>query len=217
MATLSLSIAERMQGIAAKGAESARQGLEGRFWARPVGRGGNGVPNRRNEITGADLRAYRKAAKLTQADLASRAGVCRDTVNYWEAKDRVPLRWGAPAAFASLLEIPENVGLPRLNARARGRGVTLSWQVKADAQVEIALAALIERQAQRLARRRMLCGAKTRAGGECRNKSEPGECRCKFHGGKSTGAKTPEGLASIAAAQVRRWVAYRAAKAGQAP
>ncbi|WP_321573019.1 HGGxSTG domain-containing protein [Tabrizicola oligotrophica] len=55
------------------------------------------------------------------------------------------------------------------------------------------------------------------AGGECRNKSEPGKRRCKLHGGKSTGAKTPEGLARIAAAQVRRWAAYRTEEAGKAP
>lgn len=59
-------------------------------------------------------------------------------------------------------------------------------------------------------------------GGECRNKSEPGKCRCKFHGGKfhggkSTGAKTPEGKARIAAGQARRWAAHHAAKSRNAP
>lgn len=174
---------------------------------------------RRYNITGADLRAQRKAAGLTQAELAHRAEVCRGTVSDWERKDRVPLRWGAPAAIADVLDLPdwlansastpadlpENADLSRHNARAGGWGLTLSWQEKADAQVEIQLAAMIERQAQRLARRRVKCRAKTRAGGECRNKSEPGKRRCKFHGGKSTGPKTPEGKARIAEAQRRRW------------
>lgn len=175
------------------------------------------VPSRRDAITGGDLRAYRKAAKLTQADLASRAGVCRDTVQYWEAKDQVPLRWGAPAALATALGVPKNADFPKVSAPARGWGVIDPWQAKLDAQAEAALSAMKERQAQHLVRLRVKCGAKTRAGGECRNKSEPGKRRCKFHGGKSTGAKTPEGLARIAAAQVRRWAAYRTAKAGKAP
>ena len=56
---------------------------------------------------------------------------------------------------------------------------------------------------------RLLCGAKTRAGGCCQVRAEPDKARCRFHGGKSTGPKTPVGRARIAAAQRRRWLAYR--------
>ena len=162
-------------------------------------------------ITGADLRAFRKAAKLTQAELAKLAGVSRDTVQYWEAKDRVPLRYGAPAKFAEVLDLPEDAGFSDHSARARGRAVSDPWQARLDAQAEAALSRMQERLAQRAARLRVTCGAKTRAGGECRNKSEPGKRRCKFHGGKSTGAKTPEGLARIAEAQRRRWAKAKTA------
>jgi hypothetical protein len=58
-------------------------------------------------------------------------------------------------------------------------------------------------------RRRPLCGAKTRAGGSCQVRAEPGRARCRFHGGKSTGPKTDEGRTRIAEAQRRRWRAYR--------
>jgi len=34
------------------------------------------------------------------------------------------------------------------------------------------------------------CGAKTRSGGKCGHYSMPNG-RCRYHGGKSTGAKTP--------------------------
>ncbi|WP_369016170.1 HGGxSTG domain-containing protein [Armatimonas sp.] len=34
------------------------------------------------------------------------------------------------------------------------------------------------------------CGAKTRKGSPCQCKPEPGQDRCKLHGGKSTGPKT---------------------------
>lgn len=165
-------------------------------------------------ITGADLRAHRKAAMLTQADLASRAGVTRDTVQYWEAKERVPLRFGAPAVMAEILDLPKDAGFLHPNARARAWGVSDPWQAKLDAQAEAALSSMTERLAQRLARLRVTCGATTRAGGECQNKSEPGKRRCKFHGGKSTGAKIPEGKARIAEAQRRRWALLKPAHSG---
>ena len=48
------------------------------------------------------------------------------------------------------------------------------------------------------------CGARTRAGGECRNHIVPGSWRCKLHGGLSTGPRTPEGRAAIAESNRRR-------------
>ncbi len=53
------------------------------------------------------------------------------------------------------------------------------------------------------------CGAKTRAGGACLVRAEPGKARCRFHGGLSTGPKTEAGRARIAEAQRERWRAYR--------
>jgi hypothetical protein len=46
------------------------------------------------------------------------------------------------------------------------------------------------------------CGAKNRAGKPCRCPTM-GNGRCHLHGGKSTGPRTPEGKARIAAAQLR--------------
>ena len=43
------------------------------------------------------------------------------------------------------------------------------------------------------------CGAKTRAGTPCKNPAVTGRARCRMHGGKSTGAKTPEGRAKLRA------------------
>ena len=164
--------------------------------------------NARRNISGADLRAARKAAKITQADLAKRVGVSRETVQYWEAKPTIGRR-SAGECIAEALGLRINL---RSNARAGGWGV--SWREQADAQAEVLFAAYLtrrkEREAHRLACHRVICGAKTRKGGQCRNKSEPGKRRCKFHGGKSTGAKTPEGLARIAEAQRRRWARVKA-------
>jgi hypothetical protein len=43
------------------------------------------------------------------------------------------------------------------------------------------------------------CGAKTRAGGACKNPAINNRSRCALHGGKSSGPKTPEGGARVAA------------------
>lgn len=63
-------------------------------------------------------------------------------------------------------------------------------------------------------RRRFRCGAKTVSIGKpCQARALPSG-RCKWHGGKSTGPKTAKGKARIAAAQRRRWAAYRKSKEG---
>ena len=47
------------------------------------------------------------------------------------------------------------------------------------------------------------CGAKTRSGGACQNPAIKGRSRCKLHGGRSTGPRTPEGKARAAAAHTK--------------
>ena len=47
------------------------------------------------------------------------------------------------------------------------------------------------------------CGAKTRSGGTCQNPAIKGRSRCKLHGGRSTGPRTPEGKARAAAAHTK--------------
>ena len=47
------------------------------------------------------------------------------------------------------------------------------------------------------------CGAKTRAGGMCQNPAIGSRTRCKLHGGKSTGPRTPEGKARSIAAHTK--------------
>lgn len=47
---------------------------------------------------------------------------------------------------------------------------------------------------------RVTCGAKRHRDGQpCQAKSEPGKRRCRFHGGRSTGPRTPEGKAKALA------------------
>ena len=56
------------------------------------------------------------------------------------------------------------------------------------------------------------CGAKTRSGGPCKNPAIAGRLRCRLHGGKSTGAKTPEGRARLSALHWKHGRSTTAAK-----
>ena len=47
------------------------------------------------------------------------------------------------------------------------------------------------------------CGAKTRGGTECKRPAYKHNGRCGLHGGKSTGARTPEGLQRISEANFK--------------
>ena len=47
------------------------------------------------------------------------------------------------------------------------------------------------------------CGAKTRKGTPCQRPAYKRNGRCGLHGGKSTGARTPEGLQSISEANLK--------------
>lgn len=61
-----------------------------------------------------------------------------------------------------------------------------------------------------------VCGAKNRRGLPCQCKQVFRGGRCKFHGGMSTGARTPEGKAKAIAAMregYRKWRERRLANA----
>lgn len=157
-------------------------------------------------MTGADLAAIRKAAGLSQAVLARRAGIGRHAVSYWESKRQIDLRAWAVERIAEVIDLPKK---PALGWRLRA-----PWERALEAQAEAAFIAFALRLNARCdaaaARRRVICGAMTRKGTACRCLSEPGKRRCKFHGGNSTGARTPEGLERIREAQRRRWARWRA-------
>ena len=56
--------------------------------------------------------------------------------------------------------------------------------------------AIFARPPAKPAPKRVRCGAKRHRDGEpCQALSEPGKRRCRFHGGRSTGPRTPEGKA----------------------
>ena len=59
------------------------------------------------------------------------------------------------------------------------------------------------------------CNAKTRSGGVCRRAGNHKNGRCHLHGGKSTGPRTEEGRARIAAAQFKHGNRSKAVIAAQ--
>ena len=162
-------------------------------------------------MTGEELAAIRKAAGLSQTDLAQRAGIGRHAVSYWETKPEVH-RWAyAVRAMAEVLALPPEQDKPVVTGGRAG------WAERLDAMRKAEEAAILAHMARiqaahdaTAAARRVRCGAKTRKGTPCRCKSEPGKRRCKFHGGLSTGARTPEGLERIREAARRRWARWRA-------
>lgn len=140
--------------------------------------------------TGSELKAARMAAGLSRSALAAKAGVHPDTVRYWERKATVD-----PSGHA-----------PRLFFKALG------LQVPAHKRVGGIFAYQYARASSLLAKNPKRCGARKKNGHRCQGPALPGKRRCKFHGGASTGPKTPEGKAKIAEAQRRRWAAWREAR-----
>lgn len=183
--------------------------------------------------SGADLKAARKTSGVSQTALGAKAGISRHAVSYWECREIVdPRAWAVQRMAEAEQEI--QVFLQRWWSNTRGRGMGLSpkhilpiysgsnarardgsyspspLDVLLEEAISHELSRMQEREAQRLAHLRVICGAKTtRLGTPCRNKSEPGRRRCKFHGGRSTGPRTQEGRERIAEAQRKRWDRWR--------
>lgn len=161
-------------------------------------------------MTGAELRAARKAAGLSQIELARRAGIGRHAVQYHEARAVIGLRGWAIRRIREVLGADAVPEYWASIARAGGWGVSI---LEAERQArEAARQRWARIEVEAAAKRRVQCGAKTRKGTPCRCQSEPGKRRCKFHGGKSTGPRTPEGIERIREAQRQRWARWRAAR-----
>jgi hypothetical protein len=103
--------------------------------------------------------------------------------------------WTHAAGSAAPCPGARTDGFSQLQIRARGWGLTHveAARERRQREVEPELARLKERQATEAATCCVPCGARTRKGLPCRNRSEPGRLRCKLHGGRSTGPRTGEG------------------------
>jgi transcriptional regulator with XRE-family HTH domain len=152
------------------------------------------------------LREARRRSSWRQTDLAERASVHVQTVKYWEGK-KGSIEGYAPERFFEAFEAAE--------VDMDGIAPTKSRRVR-QSEPDSVLALLYRpppktktRERPRARPVKQKCGAKNRRGRPCAMKPEPGKNRCKFHGGRSTGPRTPEGRARIADAQRLRWKKHR--------
>ena len=213
--------ADLMPSIAVRDVASEQLGADGRC-------GVMGMNNLRvDSLTGAELKAIRRAQGINQTRMGKLIGCSRHAVSYWETQagpmSYRRVRYGVPARMCEVLKIEVLPNYCALHAGAPARhGVLLpinrtSTHARGDGVLEDAVHAALDRECARqlekaqtkAARYRQPCQARTRKGHPCKMQSEPGRRRCKFHGGRSTGPKTPDGKARIAEAQRRRWAAYR--------
>lgn len=162
-------------------------------------------------MTGKELAALRRRAGLSQAALAQRTGVSRQTVSYWERKPTLDGRTAILRRIAGALDPADRNLL--LSSRSSLGFITLRFVAPiSPEQVNLIIKAEAHRKAAHAQMRRRTCGAMTRKATMCRLKSEPGKQRCRLHGGLSTGPSSSEGKARIAEAQRKRWAAWRRAK-----
>jgi len=151
---------------------------------------------RARAMTGAELLQARKDRGLSRPALAKLTGLHPDTIRYWERRGSINPKGYAPSRILVALGLGVS---PRHNRRT-GK---ISPLTRARVGVLVALGKIPAKVGG------ARCGARTRKGLPCRAKALPGKARCKFHGGASTGPRTPEGKARIADAQRRRWATWR--------
>lgn len=122
--------------------------------------------------------------------------------------DAIVLEWaeltGRPIPQAETPDEPHGISAGDTGARADAsvrQHVLPAWSGE-----------YLERIARREASARVICGARRHRDGQpCQAKSEPGKRRCRFHGGRSTGPRTPEGKAR-ALANLRQFRAQGGAR-----
>ena len=159
--------------------------------------------------TGEALSDLRRQCGLTQRQLATRAGLHVNSIKLLERRLIVPREsWHSLALVAEALR-ESGVNTPDhwLNWRR--------WGPKSKAEVQAASERMLRIRDQAPPPTGPLtCGAKTRKGTPCRCKPLKNG-RCKYHGGMSTGPRTPEGRRRIAEAQRRRWSQSRPNQSGR--
>lgn len=165
-------------------------------------------------MTGYELRAIRMSRGLSRPALAELAGVHPDTVRYWERKERVDVYGYAPVRMLGAMKVKARHMRKMVSWTNHNEGIYAPVRARVARSRHGVLVAINtippqEMQAEPAFAAEECCGAKTRKGLPCKAKPLQGKCRCKLHGGLSTGPRTFEGRTIIAEAQRRRWAASR--------
>ncbi len=160
---------------------------------------------------GADLRAARNRVGMLQREVAGRAGLHVNTIKRLERFPAVPT-----SSWYALSRVAPIVGLQVSKATVKSRTVSGTnsraralWGDVSKRPAGTVLSAPKGERPRPTQKPRQRCGARTRKGTPCQAPAMPNG-RCKLHGGKSTGARTPEGRDRIRQAQLRRWQRARA-------
>lgn len=149
-----------------------------------------------SHMTADRLREARRLAGWSQRELARRAGVHAQTVKYWERRSGI-IGGHAVRRFKEAL-LAAGKAMQEGFAPSPSEPLLAPFNAVRDTLTPEPLHGLPKPSPAK-------CGARTRKGTPCNARPVPGKRRCKFHGGLSTGARTPEGRERIAAAQRRRW------------
>ena len=144
-------------------------------------------------MPGDDALAIIEAKRGTDYPLNTNSGIIDAILTEWATLTGI--KWGevrkpmspefpARSAHARMTSVPDR------SARAQESGVSASIAHAYETGWQVAYLARAKSTA------RVPCGAKRHRDGQpCEARSEPGKRRCRFHGGRSTDPKTPEGKA----------------------
>lgn len=163
-------------------------------------------------VHGSDIRAARKKKGWSQRELGKRAGLSREAIRYWERKGTIIPRNPneGPARIGRSLDL-DGLCFTADYSQKRSQARLDFEQAKLDRSADVMHATIHHQRICEDETRRVICDAETRCGRSCQLVSEKGKRRCRFHGGRSTGPRTPEGKARIAEVQRQRWRNFREA------
>lgn len=153
----------------------------------------------RTKYKSEDIFIARKQLGWSQAKLAQRSGFTRWSVAYWEKQKG----WISSIAVSAFAETLEREGISIASYKPPCREIRVDPRQLIFTEPELIYAPKPKPS---------ICGAATRKGKPCIMKPIAGKNRCKFHGGMSTGARTPEGIERIRQAQIKRWSKNKAEK-----
>lgn len=185
---------------------------------------------------GRQLRAARALLGWSRAKLARAAGVHPNTVAWWESMSEIPTApFKEPVACRSMRQALLGAGVrtvtsPRIGVELCETPITAHQHAPARAHHGVipppepmdllfATSRAVEPDktiAPAPVKANTLCGARTRHGAPCKRKGLHSG-RCRNHGGASTGPRTQQGRDRIAAAQRRRWIAWRRSRNSEVP
>ena len=175
-------------------------------------------------VIGAQIRAARSLLGWSQDELASAAGLHLNAIVYWEQKPVIPSARHEPHACRKIAQALRCAGVefighakpgvrlventnyvmkPPSRRRARHGVIPVSSHLAMLLMRTKTLPAVVVRR-----KSSSPCGARTRAGAQCRRMGL-GNGRCPNHGGLSSGPKSIAGRTRIAEAQRRRWAKWR--------